>query len=244
MFQETYKVIHDVAALKAYIEWLPELGPSEKYYGCLFARKKYCQSIPWPGSDKTQLKRFTATKENLLFKLRQLECPLGSFEIKGQAIPQDALALYLHVNPRDLWKATIKSIGQLAKVIECDGKTSNPHQEVLSEIQRSHGKKKYVVFDLDEKDQTKLRTIYETVDGHCEVMETRGGYHIFVPTAKARDITDKRWYNKVAELCDVTGDNMSPVPGCVQGGFVPKMLTAPCLNELALMDEVMTYGNR
>lgn len=225
MFQETYKIIHDMDRLEAYVKWLPDLGPSEKYYGCLFGRKKYCQSIPWPGSDKTQLKRFTATKENLIYKIRQMECPIGAFEIKGQSIPQDALALYLHVNPRDLWKATIKSIGQLAKVIECDGKTSNPHQEVLSEIQRSHGKKKYVIFDLDEKDSGKLQRILDIVEGHAEVMETRGGYHIFVPTSKTNQITNKKWYNTIAEMCDVTGDNMSPVPGCIQGGFVPKLLS-------------------
>ena len=140
MMQETYKIIHDINILQEYIKWLPDLNESEMFYGCLFARKKYCSNIPWPGGDKTQLKRFTAKKENLINKIRQMECPIGSYEIKNQSIPQEALALYLHINPRNLWKATIKSIGQLAKVIECDGRNSNPHQEVLSEIQKSVGK--------------------------------------------------------------------------------------------------------
>jgi hypothetical protein len=56
-------------------------------------------------------------------------------------------------------------------------------------------------------------------------METRGGFHIFVPTEKTNLITNKQWYKYVAEFCDVTGDNMSPIPGCVQGGFCPKMVT-------------------
>lgn len=224
MIQETYKIIHDSKLLKDYIDWLPDLNESEMYYGSLFARKKYCSSIPWPGGDKTQLKRFTAKKENLFNKIRQLECPIGSFEIKNQSIPQEALAIYLHVNPRNLWKATIKSIGQLAKVIECEGKNSNPHQEVLSEIQKSVGKKKYVIFDLDNKDIDVLKTCMNIVDGYCEIMETRGGYHIFIPTFKTNDIKNKKWYNEMSKYCDVSGDNMSPIPGCYQGGYMPHFI--------------------
>lgn len=219
-----YQIIMDEQKLTDYVHWLPELGPSETFYGSLFARKKYCSSIPWPGGDKTQLKRFTATKENLIAKIRQMECPLGAYTIKGQAIPQEALALYLHVNPRDLWKATIRSIAALAKVVECDGKKSNPHQEVLSEIQRTHGKKHYVIFDLDEKDELMMHNCVKAVSGICEVMETRGGYHIFVPTDKIKRIPNKKWYNNIAVYCDVTGDNMSPIPGCCQGGFTPHFI--------------------
>ena len=59
MMQETYKIIHDINKLQEYINWLPDLNESEMFYGCLFARKKYCSSVPWPGGDKTQLRRFT-----------------------------------------------------------------------------------------------------------------------------------------------------------------------------------------
>lgn len=218
-----YQIITDKAALETYIDWLPNLAEHEKFYGCLFARKKYCVNIPWPGSDKSQLKRFTATKENLLYKIQQMECPIGSYEIKGAAIPQEALALYLHINPRDMWRATLRSIGQLAKVIECDGKRSNPHQEVLSEIQKAASKKRYVIFDLDDKDVDKLTACLNIVEWKAQVMETRGGYHIFVPTSETKSIADKKWYTKISEYCDVTGDNMSPIPGCTQGGFTPKM---------------------
>lgn len=219
---KNYQIIINEDTLKEYIEWLPDLGPSELYYGCLFARKKYCTSIPWPGSDKSQLKRFTARKENLLHKIKQLECPVGSYEMKGVAIPQDALALYLHVNPRNMWKATIKSISALAKVIECDGRTSNPHQEVMSEIQKSKGNVKYLIFDLDTKDQDVLQQCIDIVEGNVEkIMETRGGFHIFIPKDKVKSITNKKWYTDLSAITDVTGDNMSPVPGCIQGGFVP-----------------------
>lgn len=221
-----YQIIINEQQLDEYIDWLPELGESEQYYGCLFARKKYCSSIPWPGSDKTQLKRFTARKENLKFKIRQMECAVGSYEIKGQAIPQDALALYLHINPRNLWKATIKSIGALAKVIECGGRNSNPHQEIMSEIQKSVGKKKYVIFDLDNKDIKLLNECMNIVERKCEIIETRGGYHILIPTSITNTL-DRMWYNRLSEHCDVAGDNMSPAPGCTQGGFVPSLWKDP-----------------
>lgn len=221
---ENYKIIIDEDRLKNFIEWLPEHKINEQYYWCLMARRKYSTSTPWIKSDKQQLKRGTSTKERLFDKIAQLECKLGAYKSNDIEIPQEALALYISVNPRDLYKATLRSIGHLAKIIECNGQNSNPHQEVLSEIQKTTGTKKYIIFDIDDKDETVLNTCIDIVSGNLDVIETRGGYHLFVHKDKIDKIEDKQWYKKIAAYSDQINDIMTPVVGCTQGNFMPKII--------------------
>jgi hypothetical protein len=216
-----YKIITDETLLREFINWLPDCEDHEQYYLTLFARKKYCPDVKWIKSDKGQLARKTSKKELIFDKIAQMECKLGAYKLDGNPVPQEALACYITPSPRDLWKATVRSIGKLATVLECNGKNSNPHQEVMSEIQKSQSKKKYVVFDIDEKDETVLQECIDTVDGYCDVTETRGGYHVFVHKDKIDLITDKMWYLKLKKFSDVTGDAMTPPWGTYQGGHVP-----------------------
>lgn len=224
MQRECYEIVMDEAAFREYLEWLPDCRENERFYCCLFMRKKYCRDVPWIKSDKGQLKRFTSEKERLFDKVRQLECPVGSFTFDGNPVPQESLALYISPNPRDLWKATVRSIGQLARVLECQGTGSNPYQEVMSEIQRTPGNRKFVMFDIDQKGDDILAKIHERTLGLCDIVETRGGYHVFVTKAHTPllDAYNKRWYPSIAEFADVTGDAMTPPVGLYQGGFTPR----------------------
>lgn len=227
MIKDCYQIITDEPALKSFIEWLPELAPHEKYYMCLFSRKKYCREAPWIKSDKTQMKRFLTDKSRMLDKIKQLECPIGAFSYDGKAIPQESLALYITPNPRDMWKAVPRSIKALATVIECSGQTSNPHQEVMSEIHRTCGQKVFIDFDIDSKDKETIKTAINLVDGKCEVLETRGGYHLIIKTKNAKaGFSEKLWYKKLTALADVSADpnSMIPVVGCTQGMFTPKFV--------------------
>ena len=84
-----YKIIHNEKLIQEFIDKvLPDLQNNERFYCSLFARKKYCQELI-KSNDKTQLKRFLATKENLIDKLYQLEIELGRWKLKDISAPQD-----------------------------------------------------------------------------------------------------------------------------------------------------------
>lgn len=127
-----YTVITNETLLREFIEWLPELQVNEKYYVCLFARNKYIRDLGLQRiSDKTQLKRFTSDKPKLLNKIKQLEVPLNTYSNNGIDVPQEALALYITVNPRDLYNASLDTISALSKSIKDKSQHMNPHQEAL-----------------------------------------------------------------------------------------------------------------
>ncbi len=224
-----YQIIKDEAALRAFIDWLPALAPNETYYVCLFARKKYADPSAGIGADKQQLKRFTANKERLFEKIQQLECALGTYQYKGLQIPQNALALYINPNPRDLEKASKASLVRFAELITKPYNGYNPHQEVMTEIQKASGKKIYFDFDYDQVDYHKVMAqVAQHLNLDCITsLKTRGGFHLLVELAKIDQQYAKTWYQKLSTIpgCDVRGDNLIPVPGCTQGDFVPYFLS-------------------
>lgn len=218
-----YIIIKDEKKLKEYIDWLPDLKENEKFYCCLFARKKYCEE-QIATNDKTQLKRFLSTKELLIQKIKQLEIPIGSYRLKEIDAPQESLALYINPNPRDLQKATFKSIIRLTQLLET-GKGYNPHAEVLSCIQKTTSRKVYLDFDIDTKDFDfdKLKTVINT--SCLDILETRGGYHVLVKSSEIEPQYKKTFYKDILALgVDQTGDQLLPVAGCTQGGFTPTFL--------------------
>lgn len=218
-----YNIIKDEAKLNEFINWLPELDIHETYYVCLFARAKYCDNEIT--SDKQQLKRFTSNKEYLFDKIKQLEIEIGCYKHKGTPIPERSLALYINPNPRDFEKAAKNSLIELAKKITEPYNGYNPHQLVLSNIQKSASSKRYMDFDFDgvEVDYV-LNKLENSLNKDClTVLKTRGGFHLLVELNKIDKKYIKSWYNSIKNIegCDVSGDNLIPVVGCTQGEFIP-----------------------
>lgn len=219
-----YEIIKDERLLREFIDWLPALEKDEKFYCCLFARKKYM-----PGevksSDKAQLRRFLSDKDRLLSKIRQLETTLGAYQLKERDAPQDALVLYINPNPRDLKKATFDSIIELTQLLKNGRENLNPHQEVMSCIQRSTGRKLYLDFDIDDQDFDLNRLNGIVNPDALTVLQTRGGYHVLVELARIEAELKRSFYKDMLALgVDQTGDQLLPVPGCVQGGFMPRFI--------------------
>lgn len=234
-----YKIIVDEEALRRFIDWLPELEPNETYYLCLLGRSKYVKDLGLDihiQSDKAQLKRFTSNKEMLFDKIKQLEVELGAYKLRGVQIPQEALALYITTNPRNVEKATKESIKKLVDLVTTPYSGYNPHQQVLSCIQRAKSKTQFVTFDFDidksvfEKDNVaeQIKQVVGYINA-VNVIETRGGFHVLVRPDLVKYDKKKSWYNEVNLIHriyssdpDSRGDMMSPVVGTYQGSFTPK----------------------
>jgi hypothetical protein len=223
-----YQIITDENALREFIDFLPNLNEQEKYYCCLFARSKYCKELTHIKSDKAQLKRFVSDKERLFDKIAQLEIPIGRYKQKQNSVPQEALALYITINPRNMYKATINTMVKLAQSIRDQNVLMNPHQEALSEIQRTKSRTCYIDFDIDNK--MPLKELRETIQCYINqeainIIETRGGYHVLINPVLVRDEFKNTFYQNLSKLSDQSGDQMIPVPGTYQGGFTPKILS-------------------
>lgn len=229
-----YEVIKDMTLLQDFVKFLPKLEINEVFYVCLFARSKYCNDtngIVHIKTDKQQLKRFTSDKDMLISKIQQLECPIGSYKQRDIVIPQEALALYINPNPRDVIKATRKSLIRFAHLIGEQYKSNqfNPHQEVMSEIQKAKSYTKWVDFDFDNCELEDIKKLLENKINFdaINILKTRGGFHFLVDPTKIDSKYSKTWYNAINStgLVDIKGDCMIPIPGTYQGGFVPHFIS-------------------
>jgi len=234
-----YKIIKCEETFNKFLEWLPELEDSQKFYFSLFARKKY-GATEGLKADKGQLKRFTASKEQAYNKIKKLEVELGSYEVDGVKVNQDSLVLYVTVNPRDMHKAGLKTAKELVSMV-ADGRTIyNPQSVALNQIQVT-GVKKYFDIDLDLKEGQELSNLNlwnvildnDLINSTAikdNIIKTRGGYHILVELDKISESYKKKWFNNFSQLKDerftimMNGDNMTPVPGCVQSDFIPYLI--------------------
>ena len=220
-----YSIVRDEAAFRNFIDWLPQLQENEKYYLSLFARRKYSEVVK---TDKANLKRFATDKGRMLEKVRQLECAEGAYIAEEVAVPSDALALYISVNPRCAVKASFQTIIALTESLQHDHQNLNPHSEAMTQLHKSPSRKTFVVFDVDRKDDlSKTISVTREIIGEATptFLETRGGVHVLVNTALVKS-KHKNWYPELKKQIDPdqTGDLLIPVPGCCQGGFVPRFI--------------------
>jgi len=226
---ENYTIITDEKILKDFIDWLPNPSEDETYYCCLFARSKYCKNLTHINSDKAQLKRFTSSKELLFKKIKQLECPIGSYYQKKNVVPQEALALYITVNPRNNIKAAKNALIRLVHLVTGENHGYSLHAEMMSEVQKAKSRTEYVDFDFD---NVEPEEVLKQITGNnlvnldaVKVLKTRGGFHLLVSPQKVDYDHKNSWHKSISSLGpDIKGDNMIPVPGTYQGGFTPHFL--------------------
>lgn len=236
--QNTYEIIKDETELKKFIDFLPELKDGEKFMVALFARNKFGKT-PGLTADKAQLKRFTSNKYDLIRKLKQLEVKIGAYTTGDITINQESLVVYITPNPRDMHKSGLKTILELTKFM-VEGRTIfNPQSVALNMIQVTSTKKIYFDLDIDiqpnklfSEEDLKLWLVDKiNADAIGSIIKTRGGFHILINLHEISKEFSSKWFNNFAngknEFIDVTmnGDNMIPMPGCVQSESSPIMLT-------------------
>jgi hypothetical protein len=216
-----YKILLDEQKLDEFINFLPDLEENEVYYLALFARHKY--STIMPNLKDNQLNRFTSKKEEIKEKILRLECPIGAYKRDGIDIPQEALAVYIAPNPRNLIKANKELLVELAKCFAEGRANFNPLSLARTAVHNATNRKVFVDFDFDHiEPEIHLPKIKENLpDNAYRILKTRGGFHVLVLLANA---PKANWFKAIASLegCDVKGSNtLFPVAGCSQGNFCP-----------------------
>ena len=166
-------------------------------------------------------------------KIRQLSCPVGSYKQKDITVPQEALALYITINPRDFIMASKRSIHKLIDLNMQPYNGFHPYQEVMSEIQKAKSRSVFVSFDFDCSHESYVKALWnlrnKINEEAFQTVQTRGGFHAIVETSKVAEQFKNTWYKDIKEQlrnfssdAKNTGDIMLPVPGTYQGGFTPK----------------------
>lgn len=221
-----YQIVLKEEIFRHFIDWLPDLQENEKFYCSLIARKKYCPDLI-KSNGKVRLQHFLSTREQLYEKVKQLEVPLEAYRLKDGPAPPASLALYLNPNPRDLIQASYEGIIKLTERLRYQHQNFDPQAEIMSCIQRSQGRKLYLDFDIDDKDfdlgQLSGLINLDAID----VIETRGGYHVVVHLNRVAEVYQKTFYQSIIQLnVDRAGDQLLPVPGCTQGGFMPRFIAS------------------
>lgn len=223
-----YQIITDEVEFDKFISFLPDLEEDEVFYLSLFGRHKYYTAYPNMRDDK-QVSRFIARKNELKEKVRRLESPIGSYARDGEPVPQEALALYIGMNPKNLRKANKELLCSLARRISDNDTNFSPISLATTEIHKASGRKFFVDFDFDnvkfEDYKEKISDIFVGVDCY-KVLQTRGGFHLLVELSKV-GMAKSKWHQLLTELpaCDVRGSNtLTPFGGCYQGGFTPRFI--------------------
>lgn len=223
-----HRIIRDEDVLRHFVDWLPDLEDHECFYLCWQARKKYDSVLK--SSDRTQLRRFTATKKNLIQKIKEIQVEVGTFTTKdgSHVIQDESAALYITPNPRDQRVAAVKLLGKMGHALHRQGETwINLESLVLTEIHKAKSRSSYVIFDFDSH-RPHIRDGVESVFPDLQAvtfLRTKGGFHVLVDVVKAKALgtLHKDWFQRISLIadCDQKGDLMIPVPGSCQGGFVP-----------------------
>ena len=223
-----YEIIKDEAKLDSFIAMLPDTLEDEVFYLSLFGRRKWCEAFP-NMRDEKQISRFTARKDEIKEKIARLACPLGTYMWQGMPIPQEAIGMYIALNPKNLRRANKNLLIEMAKKIASGETNFNPIGLATTEIHKAGDRKFFVDFDFDGVNpEDYVKMVGEILPvGSFELMKTRGGFHLLVKLDKVKGHPNKKWYQQLSALygIDVRGTGtLTPVAGCCQGGFTPYFL--------------------
>lgn len=235
------RLIKDPEQVMMFMNILPELEEDEKYYFTVSARKKYCPDISFQ-KDKLALYRGLARSKSSLINML-IEINNNDWRIKGEAVPDEALCVYILPNPRSTKKALKLQFKKMLDYVLNENYDLSLVSEAYSMYQRCKSRTVFTDFDIDTKEIC-LSDIRDVIpkdydEGAVWFVESKGGYHLLINPEEAvqaintfneqldrtKDLT-KLWHIKIRDIypIDKYGDQLLPFPGMVQGGFSPKLI--------------------
>jgi hypothetical protein len=233
-----YQILLNETELQKYLDTLPELQDDEVFYLSLLARAKWVKDtdLKIHGSSN-KLVRTTCTKDNIVRRLREMEVPMYTYELKGQPIPQEALGVYISVNPVSKQKAARTLLKRLTEwVVDNPNHPINVLAEAATALQTSQSRKVFLDLDIDAPDEDSLfraiRHVYDNIAlDALTTVRTRGGAHVRVRLDQSLPFfkENRNWHRTVVQQPDVIApatilaqnDGLIPLPGCTQGGYQP-----------------------
>jgi hypothetical protein len=214
-----YSVVKNKAELDKFISILPDPTSDQTYYFVLQTRGKL---LKVPGGKEKSLRLFTSSKKHMYQNILQCESTIGSYYFNDRDVLQGEFTLYMCPNPRSFSRASWLLVKELIDLKQ-RGNEHNTYREAMTAIHRAKDKSVFAHFDFDiMADEVlpikeKISNILQSDNFYC--VRTNGGCHILVPLEK---FDNQRWYQEIVKLgVDQSKDLLIPVPGCVQGDFVP-----------------------
>lgn len=238
----SYVLIHDQKQVEIFerLFYSQCNGEYERVFLTYMAtKKKYCDRLSNNGCFKRTVLRYEdeGPQKKLVNAIRNYEIPLGTYKDQRtrNPIPQEALALYTSVNPRNAIHATQSLTSDILDKAFSDEKKYFSHvdQQFKNKLQK-YAVKQYIGIDLDTKDEEIYKQIMTDITEYVNVyvvIETRGGYHIIIPKRELQRTTNglsaghflyTRLSEKYEEIDKISSDLFSPIPGTYQGGFPVK----------------------
>ncbi len=241
-----YKLIHDPEQIKQFGKLFLPTENRLVINLSLVARKKYAPELPdlvyilqrvIVGGDADREK----AANHLSRYVMRLETPIGSYIDKNdQPIPNEALALYAFIDPKDTVKALSATLHECVEKISNGESVPNAFNLYKDQINKSKSPttgKQYRQIDLDTKDPDQIETVKAVLEKTgvkvLMAIETRGGYHLIYEHDRA--INNKALYEfkettKFEKLdrngkptkdhwFSIPSSPMVIVPGTYQGGF-------------------------
>ena len=237
----SYILIHDVEQVKLFerLFYSPDEENNRIFLTYIAVRKKYCSKLSNNGCFKRTVVHYSddEKQQKLVDVVRNYEIPLDTYKDQrsGIPVPQNAIALYTSINPRNAIHATQSLTNDILENAFANEHKFFSHidQKFKNKLQK-YPVKKYIGIDLDTKDeeifQKVMKDICEYVNVYV-VIETRGGYHIIIPKRELQRTTNGLsaghfLYTRLSEKYDainkISSDLFSPIPGTYQGGFPVK----------------------
>lgn len=246
-----YSLLKDEEETKKFINTvLQPLKDDEVYIAVLTARKKYCETISSSLEVVNRDIIRSNDTNKILRKFRKLAIVEGIYTDKNEdVIPIDAFALYVLPEPRSTLKGYKEFTRDINEWIYSDligtNKNLNYYRNVdtklFSAIHKSRSRASYFIFDIDLKDEELLSDFRDAMlDNNIKeesikwTSETHGGYHMilernestgtFVSLFKTGKIKLSKSYDILFTnaYIELRKDTMTPIPGCLQGGFLVK----------------------
>lgn len=219
-----YRLIRDLDKLRYFVDILPELdGKGEVYLIRLIVRSKCVSRID---QDRDIKREVVYKKSDIISVIEQMECREGLY----MGLSSDELGVYITLNPRDLGlcvRNNFLATGNLIGRVDI-----NPIDILYNNLRFSGIRSRMEYFDCDfDRVSDKREQIIEMGRGlinfDCvKVLYTMNGLHFLI---RVLDIDLGRypeWRRDISLLpgydgSGISGDNMIPVVGCTQFGYIP-----------------------